>query len=62
MLVAQRLKQRNHDIVVIDSHRDRVERVRQLGMTGVLGEADTTQGLVAAGVVVSPVAGGGDGR
>ncbi len=53
MLVAQRLKKRNHEIVVIDSHRERIERVRQLGMTGVLGEADTTQGLVAAGADVA---------
>ncbi|HRX01867.1 MAG: cation:proton antiporter [Anaerolineae bacterium] len=49
MLVAQRLRQRSHDIVVIDSHPDRVERANQLGMTGVLGQADTMAGLKAAG-------------
>ena len=49
MLVAQRLMQRNHAVVVIDSQPERVERARRLGMTGVLGQADTTEGLLAAG-------------
>ncbi|MEZ4767265.1 MAG: monovalent cation:proton antiporter family protein [Caldilineales bacterium] len=48
MLAAQRLMQRNHAVVVIDSHPDRVERARRLGMTGVLGDGATTEGLLSA--------------
>ena len=53
MLVAQRLLQRTHAIVVIDRHPEGVERAQRLGMTAVLGEADTTEGLLAAGADVA---------
>lgn len=49
MLVAQRLVQHNRAVVVIDSHPERVQRARRLGMAAVLGQADTIEGLLAAG-------------